>query len=171
MAGVTFNEDVGGDGSTVTDDGNASTGLAQDGHRTRFVPALAQIVAVATWVKTTALTVLGYKNSAAASEATALDYKNQAAGSAVSAAAQVTAATGQANDAMNYKTQAGNSASASASSAQAANLAWLGLGDALINGLGVFSVNSEGELIVEYDNGIISNLEINNDGELLITYN
>lgn len=96
MAGVTFSEDVGGDGSTVTDDGNASTGLAQDGHRTRFVPALAQIVAVATWVKTTALTVLGYKNDAAASEAAALSYKNAAAASVTAAAVQVTAATTQA---------------------------------------------------------------------------
>jgi len=97
MASVTFNEDIGGDGSTVTDDGNASTGLAQDGHRTRFVPALAQIVAVASWVKTTALTVLGYKNSAENSEAAALDYKNQAAASVVAATAQVTAATLQAD--------------------------------------------------------------------------
>ena len=96
MAGVTFSEDVGGDGSTVTDDGNASTGLAQDGHRTRFVPALAQIVAVATWVKTTALTVLGYRDAAAASEAAALSYKNAAAASVAAAAVQVTAATTQA---------------------------------------------------------------------------
>ena len=47
MASVTFPIGVGGDGSTVSDDSNASTGLANDGHRTRFVPALAQVVAVA----------------------------------------------------------------------------------------------------------------------------
>ncbi len=47
MASVTFTADVGGDGSTVTDDTNATTGLAAGGHRTRFVPALAQVVAVA----------------------------------------------------------------------------------------------------------------------------
>jgi hypothetical protein len=47
MASVYFDPAVGGDGSTVTDDSNASTGLDNGGHRTRFVPALAQIVAIA----------------------------------------------------------------------------------------------------------------------------
>lgn len=46
MASVYFDPAVGGDGSIVTDDSNPSTGLANGGHRTRFVPALAQIVAV-----------------------------------------------------------------------------------------------------------------------------
>ena len=44
---VTFLESVGGDGSTVTDDTNPTTGLANGGHRKRFVPALSQVVAVA----------------------------------------------------------------------------------------------------------------------------
>lgn len=47
MASVTFSPSVGGDGSTVTDDANATTGLANGGHRARFVPALSQTVAVA----------------------------------------------------------------------------------------------------------------------------
>ena len=47
MASVNFPAGVGGDGSTVTDDANPTTGLANGGHRTRFVPALAQVVAVA----------------------------------------------------------------------------------------------------------------------------
>lgn len=47
MASVTFGSAVGGDGSTVSDDANPTTGLANGGHRTRFVPALAQIVAIA----------------------------------------------------------------------------------------------------------------------------
>ena len=47
MSSVTFLASVGGNGSTVTDDSNASTGLANGGHIIRFVPALAQIVAVA----------------------------------------------------------------------------------------------------------------------------
>lgn len=47
MASVTFPVGVGGDGSTVTDDANVTTGLANGGHRTRFVPALSQVVAVA----------------------------------------------------------------------------------------------------------------------------
>jgi len=44
---VTFPTSLGGDGSTVTDDDNASTGLGNGGHRTRFVPAMGQVVAVA----------------------------------------------------------------------------------------------------------------------------
>jgi len=54
MASVTFSVGVGGDGSTVTDDSNASTGLANGGHRTRFVPAMGQVVAVAGHVVTKA---------------------------------------------------------------------------------------------------------------------
>lgn len=50
MASVTFDESVGGDGSTITDDANASTGLKQGGHRSRFVPALTQTVAVAQFI-------------------------------------------------------------------------------------------------------------------------
>ena len=44
---VTFPVNLGGDGSTVTDDDNASTGLGNGGHRTRFVPAMGQTIAVA----------------------------------------------------------------------------------------------------------------------------
>ena len=47
MAQVTFSSSVGGDGSTVSDDKNPTTGLDDGGHRTRFVPALSQVVAVA----------------------------------------------------------------------------------------------------------------------------
>ena len=44
MSSVTFTAATGGDGSTVTDDSNASTGLANGGHRTRLIPAFTQIV-------------------------------------------------------------------------------------------------------------------------------
>lgn len=47
MASVTFPVNLGGDGSTVTDDSSATTGLANGGHRTRFVPALSQFVTIA----------------------------------------------------------------------------------------------------------------------------
>ncbi len=50
MASVTFPAAVGGDGSTVTDDTNPTTGLGAGGHRVRFVPALAQLVAVSQFV-------------------------------------------------------------------------------------------------------------------------
>lgn len=51
---VTFLESVGGDGSTITGDANPTTGLANGGHRKRFVNALAQVVAVAQHVVDTA---------------------------------------------------------------------------------------------------------------------
>ena len=54
MASVTFLPEVGGNGLTVTDDANPTTGLANGGHRARFVPALAQVVAVASHVVDTA---------------------------------------------------------------------------------------------------------------------
>lgn len=47
MSSVTFPTDLGGDGSTVTDDNNPTTGLDDGGHVARFVPALAQTVVMA----------------------------------------------------------------------------------------------------------------------------
>ena len=85
MASVTFSPTVGGDGSVVTDDASATTGLANGGHRTRFVPALAQMVAVAANAVASAAAALASKASAAASE-------GNAATSATSAAASFTAA-------------------------------------------------------------------------------
>jgi hypothetical protein len=64
MSSVTFLSSVGGDNSTVTDDADPNTGLANGGHRTRFVPSLAQVVAVAAFVVSQAA-------SAAASAVTA----------------------------------------------------------------------------------------------------
>ena len=51
---ATFLESVGGDGSTVTSGADPTTGLANGGHRKRFVNALAQVVAVAQHVVDTA---------------------------------------------------------------------------------------------------------------------
>jgi hypothetical protein len=83
MASVTFPAGVGGDGSTVTDDANPTTGLANGGHRTRFVPALSQMVAVAQ------NTVTQATNAATQAANAATEVTN--------AAAQVTLATTQAN--------------------------------------------------------------------------
>lgn len=66
MASVTFSTTVGGDGSTVTDDANPTTGLGNGGHRTRLVPALSQVVAVAS-------NALGSATAAAASALTAIN--------------------------------------------------------------------------------------------------
>jgi hypothetical protein len=54
MSSVTFSTSVGGDGSTVTDDNNATTGLREGGWKTRFVPCFTQQVAVANYIVTKA---------------------------------------------------------------------------------------------------------------------
>ncbi|WP_420994118.1 tail fiber domain-containing protein [Cupriavidus sp. 30B13] len=71
MTSVTFTPDVGGDSVTIDDSDNPSTGLANGGHRTRFLIALQQFLKVTGWVKTTAQTVLGYRDAAAVSAASA----------------------------------------------------------------------------------------------------
>lgn len=74
MASVTFPPALGGDGTTVTDDSNATTGLANGGHRTRFVPAMGQVVVMAQ----TATTKAG-EASTSASEANTAKLAAQAA--------------------------------------------------------------------------------------------
>ena len=48
---VYFDPAVGGTGLTVSDDGNSQTGLDNDGHRVRFVPALQNLVYIGAFVK------------------------------------------------------------------------------------------------------------------------
>jgi hypothetical protein len=72
MASVTFLEAVGGDGSTVTDDADPTTGLDGRGYVDRFVPALAQVVAVADFVVDTAVAADASADAAAASATSAL---------------------------------------------------------------------------------------------------
>lgn len=79
---VYFDPAVGGTGLTVTDDGNPTTGLDNDGHRARFVPALSQVVAVAGNTVTKA-------TEAAASAAAAANAAESAAESAETAQAVV----------------------------------------------------------------------------------
>lgn len=62
MASVTFPVGLGGDGSTVTDDDNATTGLREGGWRTRFVPCLSNTVAIADQI--TSRTIFGSDTSA-----------------------------------------------------------------------------------------------------------
>lgn len=73
MASVTFPAGVGGDGSTVSDDANPTTGLANGGHRTRFVPALAQMVAVAQNTVTQATNAASSATAAATSATSAIN--------------------------------------------------------------------------------------------------
>lgn len=50
MASVFFDPQVGGNGTTVSDDSSPTTGLVAGGHRQRFVPSLAQIVAIGRYI-------------------------------------------------------------------------------------------------------------------------
>lgn len=148
MAGVTFDIAVGGDGSTVTDDANPETGLRRGGYKVRFVPALNNTVAVASFTKDKALEVtagveaaamsateaaasatsastsaanaLASRNAAATSASQAATSATNAANSATSAAASATSALNSANNAATSATQAANSATAAAASASSA---------------------------------------------------
>ena len=84
MASVTFPPAVGGDGSTVSDDSNPTTGLGNGGHRTRFVPTLVQMVAVAQNTVTQATNAAASASDAAASAATALNSPGTSATSTTS---------------------------------------------------------------------------------------
>ena len=125
MSSVTFSPSVGGDGSTVTDDSNATTGLDGGGHRTRFVPALAQVVAVAAHTVTKAGEAAASAGAAASSASSAADQVGltTAAGAAqvALAAAHVATASSQATASATSASQAAASASqATASASQAA---------------------------------------------------
>lgn len=50
MSSVTFPVAIGGDGSTVTDDDNPTTGLRNGGWRTRFIPCFTNLVDIADYV-------------------------------------------------------------------------------------------------------------------------
>lgn len=86
MSSVTFFTSVGGDGSTVSDDANPTTGLANGGHRTRFVPALAQVVAVAGDVVDNAEAALASAQQAAAAVQSAINAPGTSATSTTSLA-------------------------------------------------------------------------------------
>lgn len=101
MATVYFNPSVGGDGSTVTDDSDPSTGLGAGGHRTKFVPCLSNTVTVASFIVTkageaavSASTANTKASSATASAATATTKAGEASTSASNAAASAASAAG-----------------------------------------------------------------------------
>ena len=79
MSSVTFSTTVGGDGSTVTDDDNATTGLGNGGSLIRLVPMMQQVVNVASYVVSVGG---GANDDAVAAAASAV-----AAGSSATAAA------------------------------------------------------------------------------------
>jgi hypothetical protein len=71
MTSVTFPSAVGGDGSTVSDDSSATTGLGNGGFRTRLIPAFTNVVNIAQNTVTQATNAATSATNAAASAATA----------------------------------------------------------------------------------------------------
>lgn len=67
MSSVTFSTTVGGDGSTVTDDDNATTGLGNGGALIRLVPMMQQSVAVAAFAVNAVTSALGGATTTATS--------------------------------------------------------------------------------------------------------
>ncbi len=126
MASVTFTPDVGGSGLTVTDDANPATGLANNGHRARFVPALAQVVAVAQHVVDTAEDVNVDKLAA---QQAVID----AQGHASLASDKAGIATTKAGEAVASANNASNSAAAASDSADEAEY-WAGQAGATVTG-------------------------------------
>jgi hypothetical protein len=91
MASVNFPNNVGGDGSTVTDDSSPTTGLANGGFRTRLVPMFTNIINIVNWVMGQMAAAV---NAAAASA-------NSASTSAGDAATKAAAAATSASTALN----------------------------------------------------------------------
>lgn len=93
---------------------------------------------------------------------------DQARAAAVSA--QQTAAS-EAGKAYDEYIKARNERLAAASSADSANISLLALGEVLSNGIGAFSFNEDGELIVSYNDSTLNSIAINSDGEVIVDYN
>lgn len=83
-------------GHTYTDDGNASTGMANGGHRTRLIPLVADAVVVAGAVATNAGIATTKAGESAASAAAALASQYSSATSATNAASSAAAAAASA---------------------------------------------------------------------------
>lgn len=99
MASVTFPTEFGGDGNTYTDDANPTTGLANVGHRLRFVPCLAGAVDMAAWAKQQADASYANRLQAAADAAKAVSANSSAQSAADTATAAAEAATAAAETA------------------------------------------------------------------------
>ncbi|MDR2451004.1 MAG: hypothetical protein LBE85_04365, partial [Candidatus Accumulibacter sp.] len=110
MSSVFFDPEVGGDGSTVSDDADPATGLRNYGWTTRFVPALSQLVAVAAWIKewvTARRDEIGAADSSATSAAaTATLAAATASNAATSASGSASMASSAADTATQMRDQA-----------------------------------------------------------------
>jgi len=108
---VTFPVELGGNGQTITDDADPTTGLANGGHRLRFVPALSQAVVMAETTVTKAEEANGSAEEAGAQATGAASSATAAAGSASAAASSASAANSSASTATTKAGEAAQSAS------------------------------------------------------------
>ena len=174
---VYFDPAVGGTGLTVTDDGNPTTGLDNDGHRARFVPALSQVVAVASNTVNQALLAKDYAEKTGATVETgtysakeyAIGSLTVSGGSAKSWAIKTDGAvSGGEFSAKHYALAAANSATAAATSlAETENHAEIVMSVANIDFANFQIV--DGELLTTYIDSATSTPSIV-DGEFVITY-
>lgn len=174
---ATFLESVGGDGSTVTGDANPTTGLANGGHRKHFVPALAQVVAVASNTVNQALLAKDYAEKTGATVETgtysAKEYAQGSltvsGGSAKSWAIKTDGAvSGGEFSAKHHALAAANSATAAAASLTETE----GYAEIVMSVANIDFANFEivdGELLTTYVDSATSTPSIV-DGEFVITY-
>lgn len=160
---VTFPVELGGSGQTITDDSHPDTGLGQGGHLVRFIPALQGGVDMAASAKGSAETANAERVLADQAKNTAIDRASAALGSQ-------SAAASSANSASSSSATAGNRAAEASSSRDAANAALLTLSSVLANGVGAFSVNADGDLIASWNSPTVTNIAIDANGDLIVTY-
>lgn len=115
MTSVTIN------GHTYTDDINPSTGMGNGGHRTRFIPALKDVVVVAAEVESDRASAATSASNASTSDSSASISATNAASSASSASTSASTATTQASNASTSATNASSSATAADGSASSAS--------------------------------------------------
>ncbi len=174
---VYFDPAVGGTGLTVTDDGNPTTGLDNDGHRARFVPALAQVVAVASNTVNQALLAKDYAEKTGATvETGTYSAKEYAQGSLTVSGGSAKnwaiktdgAVSGGEFSAKHHALAAANSATAAAASlAETESYAEIVMSVANIDFANFEIV--DGELLAAYIDSATSVPSIV-DGEFVITY-
>ena len=118
---VTFPPEIGGDGSTVTDDSSPTTGLANGGFRTRLLPMFTQIVNVVNWFVARGNSLV---NTASTHVDDATTQANNAAASAANA--QIYAAAAQ--SAAGLPALAGHANAPLQVKPDASGVKWLGIG-------------------------------------------
>lgn len=94
---VNFPPAIGGDGSTVTDDSNPTTGLANGGFRTRLLPMFTNIINVVNWMIAQGNALVGQAGASAAAAATSAATALNAPGTSATSTTSLTVGVGAQN--------------------------------------------------------------------------